>query len=695
MSISGWSRATFAFLSAFLSARLFLPSTRVNEVLLFSDSLSEPTTVLSEHVAPSSDDELAWRLFLFLFVFIGDVARLEARLETGSLAISFYYVLRRFVLFRTALCCRLSRRCLINRLLFVGANNRRRSAEFSELDGQVCEHTMGCSAMFARSAIDLQTGYGGWSEDDGGWAGDTWYRRGALSRPVVPGPSGLPFPEGERPAPGLAANHLVDTVRFTKRPDSTRGCQWLVACPMDDFIRKSSRHRKSLEIDTDQAHLCLQAREHPETNAVHASDSHADSEKLLQKFVGEDISGEMFKRLADYCSPEHLRIGDEITIKPDLSFQGHMLNSLESKKILTTAAGACGGGDHLNTVCRLNKRLQKDQLNAYAHSLKYRSLKASPSVDVEKVSTDMLLQPGKELIYRIRLYRPFVHGCKIKSNRSPQLCRDLIMLGSQRLSILRDNITCPNDFGPRIDTTMEVHLDVNAKEIFPSGFLFINNVFYNDMRSKKSIDYSAPIRAWAQRRGIGEFQHKNMDEVRLDELEIKLGYMEGNCEHLFTISEIRLLGAQDQLNPLAYPYETVYSGANLVYCNTCAEFASKWVVVGSDRVPFDPAFLCSHIQERLKFNIGVGIANRTEIRIKRVNGGIVAFGTLHQARRRCDLHGRAAAAGRFARNYHPVTRLLNYDKKAHAVVRCAIVHYDTLYLGAGTHLACYTLIRVM
>ncbi|GBP35569.1 hypothetical protein EVAR_17431_1 [Eumeta japonica] len=68
--------------------RQFRPR-RVNEVLLFSDSLSEPTTVLSEHVAPSSDDELAWRLFLF--VFIGDVARLEARLETGvTLAISFF-----------------------------------------------------------------------------------------------------------------------------------------------------------------------------------------------------------------------------------------------------------------------------------------------------------------------------------------------------------------------------------------------------------------------------------------------------------------------------------------------------------------------------------------------------------------------------------------------------------------------------
>ncbi|GBP50669.1 hypothetical protein EVAR_34177_1 [Eumeta japonica] len=47
------------------SALVYFTSTRVNEALLFSDSLSEPTTVLSEHVAPSSDDELAWRLFYF------------------------------------------------------------------------------------------------------------------------------------------------------------------------------------------------------------------------------------------------------------------------------------------------------------------------------------------------------------------------------------------------------------------------------------------------------------------------------------------------------------------------------------------------------------------------------------------------------------------------------------------------------
>ncbi|GBP11674.1 hypothetical protein EVAR_77795_1 [Eumeta japonica] len=79
-----------------------------------------------------------------------------------------------------------------------------RLTEFSELGGQVCEHTMGCSAMFAR-----ENGV----RDDGRWAGDTWYRRGALSK--AGGPRSVRVCrslKGKGQRPGLAANHLVDTV---------------------------------------------------------------------------------------------------------------------------------------------------------------------------------------------------------------------------------------------------------------------------------------------------------------------------------------------------------------------------------------------------------------------------------------------------------------------------------------------------
>ncbi|GBP29737.1 Ubiquitin carboxyl-terminal hydrolase 7 [Eumeta japonica] len=196
MSISGWLRATFAFLSAFLSARLFLPSTRVNEVLLFSDSLSEPTTVLSEHVAPSSDDELAWRLFLFLFVFIGDVARLEARLETGLPAVA-----------------QVSNYRLITTR--VGRPNSRSLAgryANTQWDAQLCLR----GYRLKRGTEDVV-------RDDGGWAGGTWYRRGAPSK--AGGPRFVRVcrsRKGKGQRPGLAANHLVDTALVLKFADIGR-----------------------------------------------------------------------------------------------------------------------------------------------------------------------------------------------------------------------------------------------------------------------------------------------------------------------------------------------------------------------------------------------------------------------------------------------------------------------------------------
>lgn len=60
--------------------------------------------------------------------------------------------------------------------------------------------------------------------------------------------------------------------------------------------------------------------------------------------------------------------------------------------------------------------------------------------------------------------------------------------------------------------------------MFPSGFLFINNTFYVDVR-KGCKDNSKPIREWAQKRQMGVFPHRDM-ELTLDQLPIKLGHPE-------------------------------------------------------------------------------------------------------------------------------------------------------------------------
>ncbi|CAH2049010.1 unnamed protein product, partial [Iphiclides podalirius] len=134
------------------------------------------------------------------------------------------------------------------------------------------------------------------------------------------------------------------------------------------------------------------------------------------------------------------------------------------------------------------------------------------------------------------------------------------------------------------------------QDLFPSGFMFINNVFYVD-ESPRCKDISAPIREWARRRGLGDFPKRRMNGVRLDELLVKLGHPEvyvhqGNCEHLFTFSEVRLLGPGEPMNLALYPRHTCVLQNQTVYCTTCAEFGAKWLATGCARVPFDPAFFC-------------------------------------------------------------------------------------------------------
>lgn len=59
--------------------------------------------------------------------------------------------------------------------------------------------------------------------------------------------------------------------------------------------------------------------------------------------------------------------------------------------------------------------------------------------------------------------------------------------------------------------------------MFPSGFLFINNVFYVDSR-EGCVDHSAGLRRWARARGLGAFPARDLAAARLQQLTLKLGH---------------------------------------------------------------------------------------------------------------------------------------------------------------------------
>lgn len=84
---------------------------------------------------------------------------------------------------------------------------------------------------------------------------------------------------------------------------------------------------------------------------------------------------------------------------------------------------------------------------------------------------------------------------------------------------------------------------------------------------------------------------------------------QGNCEHLFTFSEMRLVSPSDPLKPQHYPTHTAVAQNQTIYCTACAEFGAKWIIEGSDKVPFDPAFFCDMCLKKYLYKDGQKLGN--------------------------------------------------------------------------------------
>ncbi|KAM3960384.1 proximal sequence element A Pbp49 [Aphomia sociella] len=323
-------------------------------------------------------------------------------------------------------------------------------------------------------------------------------------------------------------------------------------------------------------------------------------ENKIKEFVGSNLSDEEFKDLSNYCRPDHLKTGNELMMITNYPRHGLSMSEMDAPHKLKNDNGA-----DLFILKKHKRRLDDDIKNIYLKKMKYRGIKLMPLTQEDDDTMSMPvtlgepLQPGKDLLFRVRVYRPFAYNPKQKlcGRRQTLFSCDIVLLGRHKLTTLRDRIVCPNDVDMRVDVS-ERPDDLppsTAKELFPSGFLFINNAFYVDSRAG-CRDTSAPLRAWAAARGLGAPPCRDL-AARLDRLPLRLGHPEvyihqGNCEHLFTFSEIRLLNATDPLKLSQYPCHTAVSQHQTVYCTTCAEFGAKWIVVGCERVPFDPAFFC-------------------------------------------------------------------------------------------------------
>lgn len=180
----------------------------------------------------------------------------------------------------------------------------------------------------------------------------------------------------------------------------------------------------------------------------------------------------------------------------------------------------------------------------------------------------------------------------------PKLRQRFNVLASQTLTELRDRIFCHCHQGPFYDISRDPNQAPlqHSEKPFDHGFFFINDTFYNDTR-QLTCDYSVNIRSWAEgRENVGDFKVESMENFTFGQLAVRLGspcvfQHHGNCEHVFTFSDLRLIGPGDSLNRKDYPQVDMISLPTTVCCMTCGDTATR-VVFDSNMHLHDPTYLC-------------------------------------------------------------------------------------------------------
>ena len=191
--------------------------------------------------------------------------------------------------------------------------------------------------------------------------------------------------------------------------------------------------------------------------------------------------------------------------------------------------------------------------------------------------------------------------------------RELLVLSTQKLTEIKEKITCVTDetfLAEERSECPDLPQDRRAKDVFKSSFFFIEDTFYYDTSHKSCKDLSEPIRKWASvgRPGVAsDMKSVPMEDVVLKNLHIRLGYPylythQGDCEHVFLFSDIRLMHDADSMDLQAYPRLVNICSARRVPCIVCNKYTAKWVTREDSFSPSDPSFFCDKCFRMLHYD---------------------------------------------------------------------------------------------
>ncbi|XP_062386673.1 snRNA-activating protein complex subunit 3 [Sardina pilchardus] len=213
--------------------------------------------------------------------------------------------------------------------------------------------------------------------------------------------------------------------------------------------------------------------------------------------------------------------------------------------------------------------------------------------------------PAGEILLTFNIIYPVI----FERFRHVRAYQTLQVLGSQKLSELRDALCCVSDlqvfgeFSNMPDATPEYI----SKDHYKSAFFYFEGVFYNDMRYPECRDISETTREWAKTRDFPEFKTAKMEDTTFYDLRMKIGYPyfychQGDCEHVMVLTDIRLIHADDCRDRTLYPLLVHKHRVITRKCCVCHLYISRWITTNDRLTPMDPCLFCDKCFRMLHYD---------------------------------------------------------------------------------------------
>lgn len=343
-----------------------------------------------------------------------------------------------------------------------------------------------------------------------------------------------------------------------------------------------------------------------EPYACYDADKSAE-EKILQ-LMDIELSQSRLQLIAHYCSIDNLKLPVE-DIYDEECKKGKCKDDKTLEKIVHNT--------QLETIKAL-KAYDTVLVNNYKH---HNGIKIKYEKSNLDNTSEVTVTPGSDFLVYVRIYEPFKYS--LRRRETYKQCLPLLRLkniisivGCQTLAELREKIMCISD----LSISMEISENPNklstkmAKDVYKSGFFYIEDTFYNDTRDPNNINYSSVILKWAEARNIGPFKTAIMENTKIRSLCVRFGFPwvyqhQGCCEHLIVLSDARLVTKDDELAISSYPRIERIRPNKGKNCIMCGILNVRWITTEHDRIPHDTSYFCDRCFKSYNYIDGKKVGN--------------------------------------------------------------------------------------